>query len=532
MIRRIATGGVLVCALSGCAPTIGSLPTVPQSFVAEPPGPNLGMFEANGDVGATGIAGSARYDTATNAYTVTGGGENIWGTTDAFHYVWTKWAGDLHAAAAVAWPSAGLDPHRKAGVMVRKNLTPGSPYADIMLHGDGLVALQYREAQDGPTREIQSNVRGATRLRLEVEGDYVFFSVAPPGGIVFPVGGTVRHGGGNFRLPFKGQYYVGLAVSAHNNAVAETATFTNATLSRPKLAHVPDTGYPAAVESTLEIMDVGDAESRRVVRHFVGKIEAPNWSRDGGSLIYNSDGLIYRIPVVGGEPTVIPTGPQRKNNNDHGLSFDGKWLAISDQSQTDDHSRIYVLPAAGSDKPKLVASHPKAASYWHGWSPDGRTIVYTASRPSTGDYDIYVKRVSGGAETRLTTAKGLDDGPEYSPDGKWIYFNSARDGAMQIWRMRPDGSGQEQVTTDPSLRDWFPHFSPDGKWIVFISFGTDVDVGDHPPNRDVMLRIMPADSSAPPRVLTKLFGGQGTINVPSWSPDSKQIAFVSYRLVR
>jgi Tol biopolymer transport system component len=179
-----------------------------------------------------------------------------------------------------------------------------------------------------------------------------------------------------------------------------------------------------------------------------------------------------------------------------------------------------------------VVSHPKVPSYWHGWSPDGRTIVYTANRPSTGDFDIYAKALKGGPEKRLTTAKGLDDGPEYSPDGKWIYFNSARTGAMQIWRMRPDGSGQEQVTADPNLRDWFPHFSPDGKWIVMISFGTDVEVGDHPPNRDVTLRIMPADGNAPPRVLTKLFGGQGTINVPSWSPDGKQIAFVSYRLVR
>ena len=166
------------------------------------------------------------------------------------------------------------------------------------------------------------------------------------------------------------------------------------------------------------------------------------------------------------------------------------------------------------------------------FSPDGRSIAYTARRPETNDFDIYAKDLAGGAERRLTDAPGLDDGPEYSPDGRHIYFNSARSGAMQIWRIGADGSNPEQVTTDPAWRDWFPHFSPDGKWIVFISFGPDVALGDHPPNRDVMLRIMPADGSAPPRILTRLFGGQGTINVPSWSPDGTQIAFVSYRLVR
>jgi Tol biopolymer transport system component len=485
-----------------------------------------GIFEEQADIGATAIAGSSRYDSTTDTLSVTGSGANIWGTEDAFRFAWSRWTGDAHIAADVAFVGAGVDPHRKAGLMVRQNNSSGSPYADVMLHGDGLIAMQYREVQGGPTMEIRSNVTSRSpRLRLEKEGDYVFFSVA--GG-----DGELRHAGGNYRLRLTGEFLVGAAVSSHNNAALETATFRGVQLTRPTLAHVPDTGYPAAVESTLEIMDMTGAESRHVVRHFIGKIEAPNWSKDGGSLIYNSNGLLYRIPVTGGPPAVIDTGAQKKNNNDHGLSPDGTMLAISDQSQPDDQSRIYVLPVTGSPKPRLVVSHPKAPSYWHGWSPDGRLLAFTASRPATADYDIYAKPWKGGAEKRLTTAKGLDDGPEYSPDGKWIYFNSARSGAMQIWRMRPDGSGQQQVTADASLRDWFPHFSPDGKWIVFISFGTDVDVEDHPPNRDVMLRIMPADGSAPPRVLTRLFGGQGTINVPSWSPDSKRIAFVSYRLVR
>ncbi len=509
-----ALAGLSACAIPAESPRAGA--TAPQQ---------LGLFERAQDIGSVGLAGSAVHDPASGHYRVTASGANIWGAEDAFHFVSAKRSGNLHIEAVIDWVGAGVDPHRKAGLMIRQNLSAGSPYADVVLHGDGLVALQYREVQDGPTFEIRSNVAGARRLRLEKEDGYVYFSVAGADGVL-------RHAGGNYRIAFAEPFYAGLAVSAHNNAVRETALFSNVQMSVPTLRHIADTGYPAAVESTLEVMELEGAQSRRVVRHFDFKIEAPNWSPDG-ALIYNSRGLIYRIPATGGDPTVINTGPYRKNNNDHGLSPDGRWLAISDQSEPDDHSRIYVLPVEGSDRPRLVAGHPSTPSYWHGWSPDGRTIAYTATRPETNDFDIYAKDLAGGPERRLTTSPGLDDGPEYSPDGRYIYFNSARSGAMQIWRINArDGGNPQQVTKEPAYRDWFPHFSPDGRWIVFVSFGLDVELGDHPPNRDVVIRIMPADGSSPPRILTKLFGGQGTMNVPSWSPDGKAIAFVSYRLVR
>jgi Tol biopolymer transport system component len=229
----------------------------------------------------------------------------------------------------------------------------------------------------------------------------------------------------------------------------------------------------------------------------------------------------------------IDTGPLKHLNNDHGISPAGNMVLVSDQSEPDNLSRIWLLPIAGSDKPKRIVSDPAARSYWHGWSPDGRTIAYVRVGANDDSYDIYAVDLATGKRTPLVVGPGSDDGPEWSPDGQWLYFNSTRSGAMQIWRAHADGSSPEQVTRDPNFRDWFPHFSPDGKWIAFISFGLDVALNDHPPNRsDVMLRIMPADGSTPPVVLTRLFGGQGTINVPSWSPDSKQIAFVSYRLVR
>ena len=496
-------------------------------IAAMPAAARIGQFDAEQDVGRPALHGSVRYDRQANAYRVTGGGANIWGNADAFHYLWTRRSGDLHIAADIAFDPAraASDPHRKAGLMIRQNLTAGSPYADVMVHGNGLVSLQWRDVQDGPTHQIESNLASPRRVRLEREGDYVYFSVAGADGVL-------HHAGGNYRIRIAGPYYVGLAVSAHNDRLAESARFANVEMNVPMLAAVPDTGYPARVEATLEVMEVGGAQSRRVVRHFDTKIEAPNWTHDGRSLIYNSNGRIWRIPVEGGEPVQVNTGPLNHNNNDHGISPDGTQLIVSDQSEPDNLSRIHLLPLAGADAPRLVVGRADARSYWHGWTPDGRTIAYVHVAADGSAYDIYTRDLAGGPERLLIHSAGVNDGPEYSPDGRWVYFNSTRSGAMQIWRARGDGSAPEQVTRDTAWRDWFPHFSPDGRWIAFISFGTDVPLGDHPPNRDVTLRIMPADGSAPPQVLTRLFGGQGTINVPSWSPDGRYIAFVSYRFVR
>lgn len=283
----------------------------------------------------------------------------------------------------------------------------------------------------------------------------------------------------------------------------------------------PGRAPTSALESTLETIDIATGV-RRVVHRVRGHIEAPNWSPDGSYLLYNSDGRIYTIPVSGGEPELIDTGSATNINNDHGISPDGATLIISDQSEDDRGSRIYTLPIEGGE-PRRVT--PLAPSYWHGISPDGGTLAYVGERD--GDFDIYTIPIDGGEETRLTTAPGLDDGPDYSPDGEHIFFNSVRTGTMQIWRMRADGSQQEQITFD-AYNDWFPHPSPDGGWIVFLSYQPGVD--GHPPNRDVMLRLLPTDGGTP-RVLTELFGGQGTINVPSWSPDSRRVAFVSYRFV-
>jgi len=272
--------------------------------------------------------------------------------------------------------------------------------------------------------------------------------------------------------------------------------------------------------STLETVAI-DSKDRRAVYTTRDLIEAPNWSRDGAAFFFNSKGRLYRLPTGGGTPVEIDTGFATRCNNDHGISPDGATLVISDQSQ-ERRSLIYTVPIQGGTPRKITGLGP---SYWHGWAPDGKTLAYCAERD--GEFDVYTIAAMGGDEQRLTNAKGLDDGPDYSPDGQSIYFNSDRTGTMQIWRMRADGSAQKQVTSD-KFNNWFPHPSPDGKWLVFLSYESDVQ--GHPENKDITLRIMPI-SGGTPQILASLFGGQGTLNVPSWSPDSRRIAFVSYQLL-
>jgi len=465
----------------------------------------LGLFEKNGDIGAVKLPGSVEYDEAKKTYAVAGGGENMWATTDAFHYVWKRVSGDLSIAADIQFIGAGGNQHRKACLIIRQSLDPDSAYADAALHGDGLTSLQYREIKGGPTREIQSNVKEPRRIQIEKRGDYVFMSVAREGE-------SLQSAGGSFRIRLTEPFYVGLGVCAHDNNVIEKAVFTNVEIKqRPQ----------PILESTLETLAIA-SKDRRVVYTKRAHFEAPNWSRDGKYFLFNQGGRIYKLPVAGGEPQVLDTGFATRCNNDHGISPDGSQLVISDQSQEQRRSLIYVLPITGGTPRRVTQLAP---SYWHGWSQDGKTLAYCAERD--GDYDIYAIPVEGGEEKRLTTAKGLDDGPDYSHDGQYIYFNSERTGSMQIWRMKTDGGEQTQITSD-EYNNWFPHPSPDGKWIAFLSY--EKDVKGHPANKDVTLRLAPVGGGQI-QVLAKLFGGQGTINVPSWSPDSRHLAFVSYRLI-
>lgn len=262
-------------------------------------------------------------------------------------------------------------------------------------------------------------------------------------------------------------------------------------------------------------------------RHF----EAPNWSRDGQFFIVNSAGRLYRLAADGhAQLDEIPTGFATRVNNDHGISPDGRRLVLShhaDEHITDPEqdwlaSSIYLLPIEGGSTPVKITA--RAPSFWHGWSPGGTTLVYTALRD--GEWDIYAIPVTGGAERRLTTCPGLDDGPDYAPDGQFIYYNSFCSGTMEIWRMRADGRLAEQLTRD-AHSNWFPHPSPDGRWVVFLTYLEDQGEA-HPFGQQVKLRLMDLRKGVVRDLTAPFFGGQGTINVPSWSPDSRQVAFVVY----
>ncbi len=501
-LRSRVNVAIVSIALTLCLLAWGKVPARAQE---------RGEFEGATDVGDAQPKGSVQFDPSRREYRITGGGENMWGSRDAFHYVWRRLSGDLTLSAEVSFTETEGNAHRKAGWVVRQGLEADSPYADAIVHADGLISLQYRLVKGGPTLEVRSPVKGPATVRLERTGDLFSLSVARDGKTFQPAGSVT--------VPLPDPVYVGLGVCSHDAASLASAVLSQVVLANPGM--VP--AEKRVVESRLEVIAIATGE-REVVYSTRDRIEAPNWSRDGRSFLFNQGGQLYSLSRDGGRPIPVNTGSARRLNNDHGLSPDGQWLAISNSPGSD--SLIYLLPAGGGEPRQVTALGP---SYWHGWSPDGKALAYCARR--NGEFDVYT--ISADAERsteerRLTTAPGLDDGPDYSPDGRTIYFNSVRTGQMRIWRMNADGSDQRQVTFDEAWADWFPHPSPDGKWLVFVSF--DKSVEGHPPNKDVALRIMPA-AGGEPRVLARLFGGQGTINVPSWSPDSTSVAFVSYRLV-
>jgi TolB protein len=470
----------------------------------------VGMFENHGDVGNVLHAGSVEYEAGKGKYTIAGSGENMWFVNDAFQFAWKRASGDVTLTADISFLGKGVNEHRKAVLMVRQSLAADSAYADVALHGSGLTSLQYRDGAGAATHEIQANISAPRRLRIVKRGAY--FSMWLPDG-----NGEFQLASGSTRIELKEPFYVGIGVCSHDKDAVDKAVFSNVDLKTATAA--PATA--GTLYSTLETITVASMD-RRVVYIAPERFEAPNWMPDGKNLLFNRNGRIEKIAVTGGTPQTINTGFAVRCNNDHGISPDGTQLVISDNSQEEHESLVYMLPIGGGTPRRITKNAP---SYWHGWSPDGKTLAFVGER--NGEFDIYTIPTSGGEETRLTTAKGLDDGPEYTPDGKYIYFNSERTGHMQIWRMRADGSEQEQVTFGAE-NDWFPHFSPDGQQMVFLTY--DASVSGHPENKDVMLRMM-SMKDGKITVLAKLFGGQGTMNVPSWSPDGKQLAFVSYQLL-
>lgn len=481
----------------------------------------IGIFKNNKDIGNPKSAGSASFDEETQTYTLKGGGYNIWFERDEFHYLFNTLKGDFIVTANFEFVGEGTDPHRKVGWMVRESEDEKAAHVSATLHGDGLTVMQWRELRGAfmrdPEDEIFTPKDNYHILQLERAGKEIIMRGAHTGEPLQFLGSHKMESLGDSVL-------VGLFISSHNENVVEEAKVWNVRIDQP-VAENYNPEREGYLSSRLETMNVFDGK-RKVIYENEDRFEAPNWMPDGEKLLFNMDGSLYKIPVEGGEIEKLNTGFADRNNNDHGISFDGKLLAISHHREglSGGGSTVYVLPLEGGE-PKMVTE--ETPSYWHGWAPNNKEVVYVATREGNPTYDIYKKPIKGGKEVALTDTKEGEhvDGPEYSPDGKYIYYNGSASGTMQIWRMKPDGSEKEQITFDEN-NNWFPHISPDGKWMVYISFPADIPVNDHPSYKRVTLNLMPVSGGAP-RVIAYLYGGQGTINVNSWSPDSKKIAFVS-----
>lgn len=298
------------------------------------------------------------------------------------------------------------------------------------------------------------------------------------------------------------------------------------TMTKPVFARRGRSLLPRQV-SELTIIN-SDGSGRTVLLEADEVIEAPNWTPDGLALIINAGGELWRVAVDGAGCEKIDTGSLRDINNDHVLSPDGETIYFS---ENDGH--LYAVPITGGEPRRVSNVHAGPHHYYlHGISPDGLTLAYVAVEGPAGQkrINLFTIPAAGGPDTRLSDVDYPNDGPEYSPDGRWIYFSSERaakaPGHAQCFRMRPDGTGIEQLTFDERV-NWFPHVSPDGASVVFISYPPGTT--GHPANRDVILRRMNADGSDQ-RYIASFLGGQGTINVNSWAPDSRRFAFVAYPL--
>ncbi|HEY1848908.1 MAG TPA: biopolymer transporter TolR, partial [Opitutaceae bacterium] len=380
----------------------------------------VGAFEGHGDIGKVALAGSAQYFADSQEYQIQSSGDDMWTDHDDFHFAWKKVKGDFILQALTQFSSEAGHAKKKMGLMVRASLDSGSAHVNACRHANGEICLQYRRTTGATTEEFLLPP-GADVLQLERAGNRYTMSAARFGetfttqvldGVVLP-----------------DEVYVGIYLCSHDDAVLEKAVFKNVRVIRPA---APDfKPYRDYIGSDIELLDVSSGVRRSIYRA-EDSLQAPNWTPDGRSLIYNHNGRMFSLDLASRRPAPINTGAQVHCNNDHTLSFDGKMLGISSGSP----SIVYTVPIGGGEPTRITPTGP---SYLHSWSPDGKFLLFTGERNK--EFDIYRVPSSGGPEERLTTAKGLDDGSEYSPDGKTIYFNSERSGRMQIWKMNADGSG-------------------------------------------------------------------------------------------
>ncbi|MBA3439262.1 MAG: TolB family protein [Pyrinomonadaceae bacterium] len=486
-----------------------SAPALPKPWVSQ-------------DIGGVAIPGEAKH--SDGAFTIKGT-LDIWDTSDGFHFVHQPLEGDAEIIVRVT-SVENTNEHAKAGVMIRETLAADAKHATMVVTPVDGVQFLRRHATGNlttPTNPRINKGRLPYWVRLVRKGDQFSGFESTDGANWMPTGTDT--------IPMNRRAYIGLVASSHQKLVAATSTLDRVAV---KMSGTNQSSARLKVQSHVTIFDI-KSRKKQVLYTSPRLFEAPNWSPDGKHLVLNSEGKLWRLSVTGGEPEIIPMGSIKAVNNDHGISPDGRELVVSANG-----GPIFIMPFSGGEPRRVTEQSP---SYYHGWSPDGKNLAYVAKDGGETHYDIFGVSVEGGTPKRLTTNRSHEDGPDYSPDGRWIYFNSDRAGGPgygDIWRI-PAGEGgdakAEQITNDDYV-DWFPHPSPDGKWLVFLSYQKGTE--GHPANKDVVLRMMPlpgAESGSKPDngkivELIKLFGGQGTINVTSWSPDSRRFAYVSYSVIK
>ena len=477
----------------------------------------LGLFQNQSDVGSVTPPGTSSFNGASGTYTLTAAGANTWYHVDGFHYLWKKSSGDQSLTADISFPPVTYnhdpDPHRKGILMFRQTLDAGGVYVGVAQHGSGMVALQFRRQRGANSEGVEVNIEAPKTVRIVKQGDTFTMYVSMKGEPLHPVGASVE-------LHLEEPFYVGLAAVSHDVKTTDTVEFSHVNLQRaaPMATTAKQTLY-----STLQSISINDQFRRgMVIRSVPGRVDSPNWAPDGKSIYAHEAGHIERIPLLnppaGGPPQTIDVGKLVGCSGNYGLSPDGKWIAVSCSEVSGAPHEVFVLPALGGGTPRKV-TNTTASSYFHAWAPDSRSLAFTQG--SAGKADLFTVPIEGGTERRLTNDT-LNDGPDYSPDGKFIYFDSTRSGSLQIWRMQVDGSDAVQITDDAGINH-SPHVSPDGKAVAFLN-------QPGPETQEIgptILKVLSlGDGSI--RTVTQFQGNRGSFQMYGWG-DPTHLAFVSYQ---
>ena len=500
-LQLLSALGLALCAAAGSNATPDPVP--------------VGQFTSQSDVGLVVPPGAARYSAANDTYTLTGAGANTWYHLDAFHFLWQKMSGDVALTAEIRFPPVTYhhppDPHRKGLLMFRQSLDAGAIYADAAVHGSGLTALQYRHERGANTEDIELNINAPRTVRIEKRGDTFTLYLSTQGEPLHPVGASIP-------LHLRAPFYVGLGVVSHDVNTVDQVEFRHVQLERlaPRAQMTPGVRH----SSLLTIQTEDQYRRAAVIRTASALMQSPNWLPHNPNIyLYEAGHLLaipYLDPPAGGKPHPLATGSLVECSGNYGVSPDGQSVAVSCKAAPGAPHEVYVLPASGSGGPRQLTRGP--ASFFHAWSPDSSTVAFTRGQASKAD--IFTIPAAGGEEHQLTHDT-INDGPDYSADGKFIYFDSSRSGQLQIWRMHPDGTAAEQITAD-AWRNSSPHLSPDGKSLAFLAQppGSSDAIGD------AELRVVNLGDGLI-RTLTRFQGNRDSFSMYAWG-DNNHVAYVSY----